>query len=125
MHGGQEIVDIENVIPTPQALAQLRRDFPKLRMVVAHLGGYHMWELVEEHLVGEDVWFDLSYTFNRAPDEVITRLASAHGWERVVWGSDFPWMSQTEALAGLMRLGLDDATLEGVLGGNLKGIIDL
>lgn len=125
MHGGQEIVDIENVIPTPQALAQLRRDFPKLRMVVAHLGGYHMWELVEEHLVGADVWFDLSYTFNRAPDEVIMRLCSAHGWERVVWGSDFPWMSQTEALAGLMRLGLDDATLEGVLGGNLKGIIDL
>lgn len=125
MHGGQEIVDIEHVIPSPQALADLARDFPKLRMIVAHLGGYHMWDLVEQHLVGADLWFDLSYTFNRAPDEVIVRLCSAHGWERVVWGSDFPWMSQTEALAGLMRLGLDDATLEGVLGGNLKGILDL
>jgi len=42
-----------------------------------------------------------------------------------VWGSDFPWMSQSEALAGLMRLGLDDTTLAGVLAGNLKRLLDL
>jgi len=118
-------VDIENVIPSPPALAQLLRDFPRLRMIVAHLGGYHMWELVQEYLVGRDVWFDLSYTFDRAADEVIRRIGSAHGWERVVWGSDFPWMRQSEALEGLMRLGLDDGTLEGVLAGNLKRLLNL
>ena len=125
MHGGQEIVDIENVVPTPPALAQLRRDFPRLRMIVAHMGGYHMWDLVEEHLVGEDVWFDLSYTFNHAPDELIMHICSAHGWERCIWGSDFPWMSQTEALEGLLRLGLDDATLESVLAGNLTRLLGM
>ena len=59
------------------------------------------------------------------PDEVIMRLCSAHGWERCAWGSDFPWMSQTEALEGLLRLGLDDATLEGVLAGNLRRLLDI
>ncbi len=125
IHGGQEIVDIENVIPNPVALARLHRDFPKLRLIVAHLGGYHMWDAVEEHLVGEDVHFDLSYTFNFAPDDLVRRLCSAHGWERCIFGSDFPWMSQAAALAGLMRLGLDDATLEGVLAGNLRRLLGL
>ncbi len=125
MHGGQEIVEIDNVIPHPLALANLNREFPKLRMVVAHMGGYEMWEAVREHLVGEDVHFDLSYTFNRAPDDVIRRICSAHGWERCIFGSDFPWQSQAEALEGLMRLELSDATLEGVLAGNLKRLLDI
>jgi len=123
MHGGQEIVDIDNVIPAPQALARLSRSFPALQMIVAHMGGYHMWDLVEEYLVGQDVWFDLSYTFNRAPDDLIRRICSAHGWERCLFGSDFPWMSQSEALEGLMRMGLPDDTLQGVLAGNLKSLL--
>lgn len=123
MHGGQEIVDIEGVVPTPLALANLKREFPKLRMIVAHMGGFNMWEAVEEHLVGEDVWFDLSYTFNFAPDDLVRGLCSAHGWERCIFGSDFPWQGQAEALAGLLRLGLDDETLAGVLAGNLKELL--
>ena len=123
IHGGQEIVDIEGVVPTPLALAALHRDFPKLRLIVAHMGGYNMWEAVEEHLVGVDVHFDLSYTFNYAPDDLVRELCAAHGWERCIFGSDFPWQGQAEALAGLRRMGLDDETLSGVLAGNLKRLL--
>ncbi len=125
MHGGQEIVDIPRVIPAPEPLARLKRDFPKLGLIVAHLGGYHMWDEVEEHLVGEDVHFDLAYTFNRASDEQIRRIGERHGWERIIFASDFPWQSQREALEGLRRLRLADSTLEGVLAGNLKGLLRL
>lgn len=125
IHGGQEIVDIEGVVPTPAALANLHLDFPKLRLIVAHLGGFNMWDEVQEHLVGADVHFDLSYTFNFAPDEVIRRICSTHGWERCIFGSDFPWQGQSEALAGLMRMDLDDETLAGVLAGNLKRLLGM
>ncbi len=125
MHGGQEIVDIPNVIPAPEPLARLKRDFPDLQIVVAHLGGYNMWDEVEEHLVGEDVYFDLSYTFDRAPDELIRRIGDRHGWDRIIFGSDFPWQSQREALDGLMRLKLPEHTLPGVLAGNLTSLLGL
>jgi len=125
MHGGQEIVTIPHVIPAPEPLARLKRDFPKLQLIVAHLGGYDMWDEVEEHLVGEDVYFDLSYTFNHAPDDLIRRIGECHGWEKIIFGSDFPWQSQREALAGLMRLKLPQKTLTGVLAGNLKGLLGL
>lgn len=125
MHGGQEIIPISRVIPNAEALAALLKRHPRLRMVVAHMGGYEMWEDVNAYLVGLPVYFDLSYTFDRAPDQVIIDTCSRHGWERIVFGSDFPWMSQTQALAGLRRLGLDDATFAAVTSGNLKRLLGI
>lgn len=125
MHGGQEIVEIEDVVPGGEALARLIDDFPALRMIVAHMGGYEMWEGVSEHLVGAPVHFDLSYTFNHASDDLIAEVCSRHGWERVIFGSDFPWQSQREALDGLRRLGLDDATFAAVTAGNLLALLDM
>lgn len=125
MHGGQEIVSIDNVVPRGEALARLLEQFPKLRMIVAHLGGYQMWDEVSEYLVGVNVWFDLSYTFDRASDELIMDICSRHGWDRIVFGSDFPWQSQSEALAGLRRLGLDAATFAAVASGNLRRLLSL
>ena len=125
MHGGQEIVDIPHVIPAPEPLAKLKRDFPKLQLIVAHLGGYHMWDEVEEHLVGEDVYFDLSYTFNHAPDDLIQRICDRHGWERILFASDFPWQSQREALEGLRRLKLPEERLDRVLSCNLGALLQL
>jgi len=123
MHGGQEIIKIDSVIPHAEALARLLDDFPRLALIVAHMGGYEMWDEVEEHLVGADVHFDLSYTFNHAPDDLILDICSRHGWDRIVFGSDFPWQSQSDALAGLRRLGLDDATFAAVAAGNLLRLL--
>lgn len=124
MHGGQEIVEIDSVVPHAEALARLVEDHPKLRLIVAHMGGYDMWDDVDAHLVDAPVHFDLSYTFDFAPDDVIADLCSRHGWDRVVFGSDFPWQSQAEALAGLRRLNLDDDTFAAVAAGNLLRLLD-
>ncbi len=125
MHGGQEIAEIEQVVPHPAALARLVETYPHLRMIVAHMGGYEMWDEVSEHLVGARVHFDLSYTFDRAPDDLIIEICSRHGWNRIVFGSDFPWQSQREALAGLCRLGLDEDTFAAVTAGNLRAMLDM
>ncbi len=125
IHGGQEIMQIEDPVPHGEALAHLAADFPNLRLIVAHMGGYNMWEGVSDHLVGAPVHFDLSYTFDYAPDDVIADICSRHGWERVCFGSDFPWQSQRAALAGLRRLKLDDSTFAAVASGNLLRLLDL
>jgi hypothetical protein len=124
IHGGQEIMTIEDPVPHGEALARLVDDFPKLRLIVAHMGGYNMWDGVDEHLVGAPVHFDLSYTFDFAPDEVIERICSRHGWDRIIFGSDFPWQGQAEALAGLRRLDLDEGIFAAVAAGNLLQLLD-
>jgi uncharacterized protein len=125
LHGGQELVPLEHPVPTPARVAALARQFPQVRFVVAHLGASGMWDEVEEHLVGLDVWFDASYVFPFCPPEQVLRIIRNHGPERIVWGSDFPWQTQTVGIEGVRSLGLSDAETAGILGGNLRRLLGL
>lgn len=120
LHGGDEIIPLHTIQPTPARLAQLLTDFPRLRLIVAHAGGYKLWDEVEEQLVGRNVLFDLSYTFGIAPDEQVRRIINCHGFERVLWGSDFPWQAESASLQGLRRLGLPEDQEEAILSGNFR-----
>jgi predicted TIM-barrel fold metal-dependent hydrolase len=123
LHGGQEIAAIPDVQPTPERLLALHRRFPDARFILAHLGAYQQWDEVEELLVGENVYFDVSYVFGKCPDERIKRIIRAHGVDKVVWGSDFPWQTQCEGLAGMTRLGLSGGETRAVLSGNLLRLL--
>ena len=123
MHGGDEIVPQECVEPSPQRMAAFVDRHPYLRMCIAHLGGYMLWDEVERHLVGKPVYLDLSYTLHHAPQNQVRRIIARHGISRVLWGSDFPWQSQTEALEAIRHLGLPCGELDEVLGGNFLSAV--
>lgn len=118
MHAGDEIFPLPEIQPTPERLARLLDRFPKLRMIAAHAGGYKLWDEVERDLVGRNLLFDISYTTERAPVEQLRRIVLSHGPDKVLFGSDFPWQSQTMALAGLKALGLSPDQERAILGDN-------
>ncbi len=123
LHAGQEIKPIESVDPTPQRLLELHQTLPELQLILAHLGGYQMWDQVEEFVVGQDLYMDISYVFNNTSDEQIARIICAHGPERILFGSDFPWQSATEGLAGLERLDLTAQEREAILSANVARLL--
>jgi predicted TIM-barrel fold metal-dependent hydrolase len=123
VHGGQEIKAIERVPTTPPQLLTVWERFPQHRFVFAHLGGYQMWDEVEESLVGKPVWFDLSYTFEHLPDEEIERLIRAHGVERILYGSDYPWQTPAVARAGVERLGFTAEERARIMGENAHELL--
>ena len=125
LHAGQEIQPIERVEPTPERLLKLHQTLPELQLIVAHLGGYQMWEDIEELLVGQDLYMDLSFTFDKTSDEQIARIIRNHGPERILFASDFPWASPAVALAGLDRLDLTAQAREMILGGNATRLLKL
>jgi len=125
LHAGQEIEPIEHVEPTPQRLLELHRRVPELQFIAAHLGGYQMWDEAEEYLVGEEIYMDLSYVFNKASDKQIARIIRNHGPERILFASDFPWQSPSEVLTGLERLDLSDEQRSMILGGNADRLLGL
>ncbi|MEN6641804.1 MAG: amidohydrolase family protein [Armatimonadia bacterium] len=120
LHAGDELVPLPEVQPTPERVAGLLDRFPRLRLIAAHAGGYKLWDEVERHLVGRDLLFDISYTFGIAQDEQLRRIVEAHGYERVLWGSDFPWQAEDFTLRSLREMGLDEEALEAILGGNFE-----
>lgn len=125
IHGGQEMAPIPRVPTTPGSLRALHERFPQHRLVIAHLGGHDMWEGVEEDLVGHGVYFDVSYTFDKLDDESIARIIAAHGVDRVLFASDYPWQRPATALAGLRRLGLPAEQEEMILAGNARRLLEL
>ncbi len=125
LHAGQEIKPIAHVDPTPQRLLELHRMLPELQFMAAHLGSYQMWDEVEEYLVGEEIYMDLSFAFNKTSDKQIARIIRNHGPERILFASDFPWQSPSEVLAGLERLDLSDEHQAMILGGNAARLLGL
>ncbi len=112
-HSGQEIKALDQVHASPASLARVHEAFPKLTMVVAHMGGYQMWDKVREHLLGRDVYLDTSYCPEEdMRSEELRNLIRAHGVERVVFATDYPWGDPCRDLDRLCVLGLSEDELE-------------
>lgn len=109
----------------PARIARLMDSLPGLRVYATHMGGFRMWDEAERCLVGrEDVVLDTSFSFGYMPAERIRSIIRDHGADRVMFGSDSPWLDQSEQVAKLRRLALESETEEKILGRNARRLLD-
>ena len=110
----------EQLLAHPKALLRLANDFPKVRFVGAHFGGWGMWD----ELPGlfrtcrhDNLWLDTS---NASAHLDTTRLGALFGmlpFERLLFGSDWPFFSVKGELERLQtRAGLGDGQMDDLLG---------
>ena len=123
-HAGHDELH-ETLRGTPEAFATVLDSFPGMRVVLAHLGGYRVWNHVAEVLVGRDVYLDTAYTLGHLPDADFVEIVHAHGPERVLFGSDGPWTDAAAEIAWLRRLPLREGVVDAILGGNSEGLLAL
>jgi len=109
----------------PPAIRKLHADFPKLKIVAAHMGGWMLWDDVERELAGVDIFFDTSAVYKLLPPDDFVRLCKKHGCEKVVFGSDSPWYDQGECVEWIMRTSLTDREKEMILETNALRLLDL
>ncbi len=93
-------------------------------MVLSHLGGYRMREEAKAHLLGQDLYLDVSYCHDLR-DEELAEIIRAHGADRVLFGTDFPWSHAAKDLERLRALGLSPTELEAVAWRNAAGLLGL
>ena len=92
------------------------RDFPKLRVLAAHFGGYRQTEQAASLLYEEEnVFFDTSSTLWYLPPEQVRALLRRINPERVLFGTDSPVMRIDQELALFDRLDLPSALAEKIL----------
>ena len=108
LHAGGERVFSAPFHSSSSEILTLHKRFPKLKIAAAHLGGFGMWDEVEETLIGEDVLLDLSHTFFWMPNEQIVRMIKAHGAHRILFGTDAPWQDPYSVLSEFLKLPLTD-----------------
>jgi uncharacterized protein len=113
----------ETVRGTPAAFARVLDGFPEMRLVLAHLGGFRVWNEVAEILVGREVYLDTAYTLGHLPDSDFVEIVHAHGAERVLFGSDGPWTDPAAEIAWLRGLPLAEGVIDALLGGNAERLL--
>ena len=107
---------------TPDRLARVMGRVPELRIVAAHLGGWRMWDSVEQHLIGRPLWLDTSFCMDYMPPDRMMRMARAHGMDRVLFGTDSPWNSQGAELERIRSLPWTADELERLLCRNASAL---
>jgi uncharacterized protein len=110
---------------TPESFAAVLDAFPDMRVVLAHLGGYQVWNHVAEVLVGRDVYLDTAYTLGHLPDADFVEIVHAHGAEKVMFGSDGPWVDIPSEIAWIRSLPLAPVVIEAILGQNAERLLRL
>lgn len=115
----------------PEPVRRLLAQFPRLRLVIAHLGAPDYEEflsLAEQH---PGVWLDTAMVFSDPPflgafpPRLVPRLDALS--ERIAFGSDFPTIPHAVAaqLSALAALGLGDRWLRAVLWENGQRLFGL
>lgn len=116
-----------NSLSSPAMIRDIAKQFPDLRLMACHFGGYKILDDAEEMLSGADVVLETSWPPSLAtlqPDRV-RRLIQHHGAERVVFGSDWPMTSPVEEIRAIDALGLSDDEVKLVLGGTMARLLGI
>ena len=95
------------------------------KIVFAHTGGWKNWDLVEEMLVGRNVYFDLSFSMPFLSKEQLTRIIKDHGSDRILFATDSPWSGQKQSIADISALDLDREELDAIFYTNAAKLLNL
>lgn len=110
-HGGWDPYSEDEVRATPERFAVAAENFPKLKIVAAHLGAMNLWDDVEKYLAGkyDNVWFDVSVIARYLTDfSQVNRIIGMHGADKILFGSDCPWDDPANEIAMINSLHLSD-----------------
>ena len=123
IHAGYDIAYPRVRKADPQRIRAVCRRFPDLKLVATHLGGWDEWEDVEEVLVGEPVWMELSFALDHLAPERVRRILLAHPADRLLFGTDSPWTDQAVSLERLRQLHLPAELLARITGANGRHLL--
>ena len=131
VHAGIDIGLPEPVHTPPSAVKEVLRDTGTDKLILAHMGGWRMWDEVMDTLVGENVRIDTSFSTTATgldgmlDEEKFVGMVRAFGAERILFGTDSPWASQRKSLKWIEHTPLHRAEKEKILGKNAEELLKL
>ena len=107
----------------PSRLARVLDNFPKLRTVAAHFGGWSLFDIAYDYFYQRRCYFDVSSSIPLIGHRRAVELIRAYGAERFLFGSDYPMWDPAACLAEFMTLDLSDSEREQILWKNARDIL--
>lgn len=130
VHAGEDIGLPEPVHCRPEHILEVLRDTNTDKLILAHMGGWRLWDEVEEKLADCPVYIDTSFSENYIKgveglldEESFVRMVRTFGPERVLFGTDSPWSSQKESVVWLENTSLTNREKDLIFSENAKKIV--
>ena len=92
-------------------------------VILAHMGGFGMWEEVADLLVGEKVRFDTGVVARYMDPALATAIVKAHGADKILFATDSPWASYEDSVAFVKSLDVPGEDKDKILGLNAAKLL--
>lgn len=125
VHAGVDIGLPDPVHATPAMSAEVLKETEADKLVLAHFGGWKLWDEVEEMLVGKNVFFDTAFIENYISKEQFVRMVNNHGADKVLFATDSPWSGQDSSIKWVSESGLSKKQLDMVFADNAKKLLGI
>lgn len=124
-HAGADIGLPPPVHSTPKHFKNALEYVSGKYIIAAHLGGWRMWDDVEEYLVGTNMYFDTAFIKDYISPEQALRIIKNHGSKKILFGSDNPWENPKDTLTYLKSLELTQDELDNITHKNALKILNI
>lgn len=119
LHCGEDVSFRNSSRGNPSRTATVLKNFPELKIIAAHLGGYLRWNETLEYLAGfPNVWLDTAYCAFKPEPQIMQKIIDTFGTDKILFGSDWPWMEQKKSIDYIKNLPITEVQKGNILGGN-------
>ena len=84
-----------------------------------------MWEEAQRYIIGTPILIDTCFSLHLMPSKQAECMIRAHGADKVLLGSDWPWYPQEKSAELVKGLGLSDNEKTLICGENARRILGL
>ena len=112
VHAGYDIGYPEIVHCPPDRARHVLDEVHPRNMILAHLGGWKLWDQVYDYLVGQDVYLDTAFVPGVISDELLMKIIKEHGADRILFATDSPWRVVSQDIEHLRGLTLGEEEKE-------------
>ncbi|MHC1696325.1 MAG: amidohydrolase family protein [Eubacteriales bacterium] len=110
---------------SPERLLRIKKRFPKLAVLAAHLGGYTEWDNYERNFWGTDIMLDTSSALWALSPERAGEIIRKHGVDKVYFGTDYPVNTVSNEYELFMKLELTHEQRKAILCDNALKLLGL
>ena len=125
LHCGNDREHPDKIYGHPRYAMELLRALPGLELILAHFGCQRRWDLAQEHVIGQDVYIDISHTLSALSMDEAEKMISAHDPNKVLFASDCPLQNPAAAIRFLESLNIPETTKEKIFYDNAAKLFNI
>ena len=127
VHAGLDIGLPDPIHCRPEHVISLMDEVKPDKLILAHMGGYALWDEVEDKLMDKGLYFDTAYCLEegKLSVEQFNRIVEKAGADKVLFATDIPWSAQTEYVEQIKKFVKDEDTYNRITYENAKKLLKL